>query len=618
MTQILPAPVDAGPAPDRRGRPEFHGSAVAAFREAVAAHPDRAAVVGVDATLSYAELDDRSDRLATLLTARGAGPECAVGVLLPRTADLIVAILGILKAGAVYVPFDPEQPAQRLGRIVRDAAPVTTITHAGLVGSLPEGSGPDPVLLDRTDWSGVPRSEPVALHPDNLAYVIFTSGSTGRPKGVEVSHRALVSFLNGMEQGGFFGPPGARLAWNASIAFDASVQEWVRVFRGDTVGVLTDDMRRDAEEFAEFIVERGLTEADMTPSHAQMLIEDLAAVAGPERHLRLFVAGEAVPPALWARLQTLVGDGSVTAMNLYGPTEAAVNVAGTFIRPGESPTIGRPLAGVQARVVDADLVPVPDGTPGELCVAGPYLARGYSGRPGLTAARFVPDPLSTDGARMYRTGDRVVRRADGVIEYIGRTDDQIKIRGHRVELGEIESVLADHPDVSRAVMLYHGGEDGGRLSAVLHLRPGGDLAAVRAYAAGQLPSWMQPGDWVVVDTIPLTVGGKADRGALIRRLTSTEDGPDGSDTPEETQMKVDATDTVREVWCTVLELEKVDEDDDFFLIGGHSLNAMQVATRLRTSLGGVKVPTRMLFEHRTFGAFTAAVNERVNTAAVSA
>lgn len=207
MTQILPTPVEAGPAPDRRGRPEFHGSAVAAFREAVAAHPDRAAVVGVDATLSYAELDDRSDRLATLLTARGAGPECAVGVLLPRTADLIVAILGILKAGAVYVPFDPEQPAQRLGRIVRDAAPVTTITHAGLVGSLPEGSGPDPVLLDRTDWAEVPRSEPVTLHPDNLAYVIFTSGSTGRPKGVEVSHRALVSFLNGMEQGGSSGRP---------------------------------------------------------------------------------------------------------------------------------------------------------------------------------------------------------------------------------------------------------------------------------------------------------------------------------------------------------------------------------------------------------------------------
>ncbi|WP_406069051.1 non-ribosomal peptide synthetase [Micromonospora sp. NBC_01638] len=618
MTQTLPARADGGPAPDRRSRPEFHGSAVAAFRESAAAHPGRAAVVGVDATLTYAELDDRSDRLATLLAARGAGPERAVGVLLPRTADLIVAILGILKTGAVYVPFDPEQPAQRLGRIVRDAAPVTTITHADLVDSLPEGSGPDPVLLDRTDWSTVERSEPAVLHPDNLAYIIFTSGSTGRPKGVEVSHRALISFLNGMEQGGFFGPPGVRLAWNASVAFDASVQEWVRVFRGDTVGVLTDDMRRDAEEFAEFMVERELTEADMTPSHAQMLIEDLVDIAGPERHLRLFIAGEAVPPGLWSRLQALIGDGVVTAMNLYGPTEAAVNVAGTFIRPGESPTIGRPLAGVEARVVDTELVPVPDGTPGELCVAGSYLARGYSGRAGLTAARFVPDPLSADGARMYRTGDRVVRRADGTIEYIGRTDDQIKIRGHRVELGEIESVLADHPDVSRAVMLYQRGDDGGRLSAVLHLRPGGDLKAVRAYAAGQLPTWMQPSDWAVVDAIPLTVGGKADRSALIRRLTSAEDAPDGSEPAKETQMKVDATNTVREVWCEVLELEKVDDEDDFFVIGGHSLSAMQVASRLRAGLGGVKIPTRMLFEHRTFTAFTAAVNERLNSAAVSA
>jgi amino acid adenylation domain-containing protein len=605
------------PVPDRRGRPEFHGSAVLAFREVAAAHPGRQAVVGVDATLTYGELDDRSDRLASLLIARGAGPERTVGVLLPRSADLIVAILGILKAGAVYVPFDPEQPAQRLGRIARDAAPVTTITHAELVGSLPEGTGNEPLVLDRTDWSAVERAEPVALHPDNLVYIIFTSGSTGRPKGVEVSHRALVSFLNGMEQGGFFGPPGARLAWNASVAFDASVQEWVRVFRGDTVAVLTDDMRRDAEEFAEFMVERELTEADMTPSHAQMLIDDLAAIAGERRHLRLFVAGEAVPPRLWATLQKLVGDGVVTAMNLYGPTEAAVNVAGTFIRPGESPSIGHPLAGVEARVVDAAFEPVPDGTPGELCVAGPYLARGYSARPGLTAARFVPDPLSSEGGRMYRTGDRVVRRADGSIEYIGRTDDQIKIRGHRVELGEIESVVADHPDVARAVMLYQSDGDGGRLSAVLHLHAGGDLAAVQAYAAGQLPTWMWPSSWTVVDAIPLTVGGKADRGALIRRLTSTEDAPAEPEPEKETQMKVDATQTIGEVWCEVLGVEQVAPEDDFFDIGGHSLSAMQVASRLRAGLG-VKIPTRMLFEYRTLAAFAAAVNDRLNATAVSA
>ncbi|MFV2083637.1 non-ribosomal peptide synthetase [Micromonospora sp. LOL_021] len=612
MTQTVEAPT--APPADRRGRAEWHGSAIAAFQEVAAAHPDRDAVIATDGRLSYAQLDDRSDRLAGILTGRGAGPERAVGVLLPRSVDLLVAILGILKAGAVYVPFDPEQPAQRLARIARDADLVTTITHADLIGSVPDTGVGDAVVLDRIDWDAHPRTAPVPLHPDNLAYVIFTSGSTGRPKGVEISHRALVSFLNGMEQGGFFGPPGARLAWNASVAFDASVQEWVRVLRGDTVGVLTDDMRRDAEEFAEFMVEHRLTEADMTPSHAQMLIEELATIAAKDQFLRLFIAGEAVPPPLWAALEQLISDGVLTAMNLYGPTEAAVNVAGTPIVPGEAPHIGRPLAGVQARIVDATLSPVPDGTPGELCVAGPYLARGYSGRPGLTAAKFVPDPLGDDGARMYRTGDRVVRQADGTLRYIGRTDDQIKIRGHRVELGEIEAVIADHPGVARAVVLYHPEVDSGQLSAVVRLRPDADLAAVREHAASQLPSWMRPGNYTVVDTIPLTVGGKADRGALINRLTSGSDGS-GPDNDEEPPMPVDAAETVRTVWCEILKIDTISDTDDFFDIGGHSLSAMQVASRLRTELGGVKVPTQLLFRNPTFAGFTEAVNDRLNQVA---
>lgn len=602
---------DVEPLQDRRSRPEWNGSAIAAFREVVAMHPDREAVLGEGGSLTYAELDDRSDRLAGLLASVGAGPERKVGVHLPRTVDLMVAILGILKAGAVYVPFDPEQPAQRLARIARAADLVTTVTHAGLVDSLPQTEGGELVLLDQVDWTRQPRVEPVPLHPDNLAYIVFTSGSTGVPKGVEISHRALISFLNGMEQGRYFQTPGARMAWNASVAFDASVQEWVRVFRGDTVGILTDDMRRDAEAFAEFMVDNDLSEADMTPSHAQMLIEDLAAVAEGGRFLRLFIAGEAIPQDLWATLQKLIGDGAIAAMNLYGPTETAVNVAGTPVIPGESPHIGRPLAGVVARIVDETLTPVPDGTPGELCVAGPYLARGYTGRPGLTAARFVPDPLSTIGGRMYRTGDRVVRRPDGSMTYIGRIDDQIKIRGHRVELGEIEVVLADHPGVARAVVVYER-EDGGRLRAVLRLREEVDLADIEKHAVRQLPTWMRPSDYTVVDSIPLTVGGKADRAALINRLRSAGSG--AADTEYREDPTVDVTEDVRAVWCEVLRIEAIADEDDFFEIGGHSLTAMQVATRLRSKLNGTKVPTRMLFTYPKFGAFVVAVNERANAA----
>ncbi|HEV2637114.1 MAG TPA: non-ribosomal peptide synthetase [Actinocrinis sp.] len=602
---------DVEAVPDRRSRQEWHGSAVAAFREAAAKHPDREALLGEGGPLTYAQLDERSDRLAGLLAGLGAGPERGVGVLLPRTVDLVVAILGILKAGAVYVPFDPEQPAQRLVRIARAADLVTTITYADLVDSVPGTEGADPVLLDQVDWARHPRTEPVALHPDNLAYIIFTSGSTGVPKGVEISHRALVSFLNGMEQARFFQAPGARIAWNASVAFDASVQEWVRVFRGDTVAVLTDDMRRDSEAFAEFLVEHRLSEVDMTPSHAQMLVDDLAEVAKAGQFLRLFIAGEAVPPDLWTNLQKLIGDGVLAAMNLYGPTEAAVNVAGTPVTLGDAPNIGRPLVGVVARVVDATLTPVPDGTAGELCVAGPYLARGYSGLPGLTAARFVPDPLSTLGGRMYRTGDRVVRQADGSLTYIGRTDDQIKIRGHRVELGEIEVVLTDHPGVARAVVLYQPEVDGGRLSAVLRLRPDAVLAQVEKHAVQQLPVWMRPSDYTVVDSIPLTVGGKADRAALIDRLKSTQPGALESEPGKDAA--VDVTEDVRAVWREVLRVQEVADGDDFFEIGGHSLTAMQVASRLRAQLNGTKVPTRMLFTHPVFGAFAGAVNDRVNT-----
>jgi amino acid adenylation domain-containing protein len=492
-------------------------SVIHAFTDVASRHPDRTAVLDAGGELTYAELDHRTNQLAGILSAAGCGPEQAVGVFLPRTVDLVVAIIGILKAGGVYVPFDPEQPAQRLTRLTRAANLTASITDSTLADSLAGEHPVEAIHIDRITWNQHRPVAPVYIHPDALAYMIFTSGSTGSPKGVEVSHRALSSFLNGMDEGGFYSPPGTRVAWNASVAFDASVQEWGRLFRGDTVGILTDDMRRDCDEFAEFVTKHRLTEIDMTPSHAQVLIDALEEVARRGQRLRLLIAGEAVPQPLWKRLQDLTTEGVLEAVNMYGPTETAVNVLGTKIRPGDAPSIGRPMAAVAARVIDDRFQLVPDGTAGELCIAGPYLARGYSARPGLTASRFVPDPLSRHGERMYRTGDKVVRRPDGAITYLGRTDDQIKIRGHRVELGEIEYVLADHPGVTRAVALYR--EDSGELRAVLGLAPGAELAQVEAHAAQQLPAWMRPTHYTVVDSIPLTVGGKADRQELLKRLS---------------------------------------------------------------------------------------------------
>ncbi|MFE3982998.1 amino acid adenylation domain-containing protein [Nocardia tengchongensis] len=502
---------------DRRSRPEWYGSAFQAFSEVASAFPDRDAVLDEHAVLTYAELDQRCGILARILVDRGIGVGDRVAVFLPRTVDLAVAILGILRAGAVYVPFDPEQPAQRLARQARTAGTSIAVTAASQAATVGELVG-DLVVLDSVDWTVLEPLPWVEVEPNASAYIIFTSGSTGTPKGVEVSHRALISFLNGMETAEFFSPPGTRVAWNASVAFDASVQEWVRLLRGDTVGILSDDARRDPYEFADFIRSMRLTEIDMTPSHAVVLMDDLAEVARTSHPLRLIVAGESIPPDLWRLLQELTAEGVVTAANLYGPTETAVNVLGAFILPEGEPSIGRPLAGVLTRVVDDRLQPVAAGATGELCIVGPYLAKGYLGQPGLTASKFAPDPLTTTGERMYRTGDRVTENPDGTFTYVGRTDTQVKIRGHRIELGEIETLIADHPAVLRAVVLYQS--EGPSLTAVLRLAPDGDVEDVRAHVTREVPSWMQPTHYHVVDHVPLTVGGKADRQSLLAQLTA--------------------------------------------------------------------------------------------------
>ncbi|MBO1416431.1 non-ribosomal peptide synthetase [Streptomyces sp. FH025] len=590
------------------------------FLDAVRSHPDREAVVGSDATLSYAELDARTDRLAGLLAGAGAGPDRTVGVFLPRTSDLIVAVLGILKAGAVYVPFDPEQPAERLAGIASDAGVLTVLTHSSVSDRLPEDVRGGAVHLDGLDWDALDRVAPVETSPDDLAYIIFTSGSTGRPKGIGVSVSALTDFLEGMEHGGFFREPGERVGWNASAAFDASVQEWVRVFRGDTVAVIDDDTRRDGEAFARFVEEHRLDVVDMTPSHAQVLLEELEPVARRRPGLRLLIAGEAVPPSLWNRLAELTAEGVLSAANLYGPTEATVNALGTHITEAGEPHIGGPLAGVGIRIVDAWLRPVPAGTAGELCLAGPGLARGYVGRPGLTAAHFVPDPSGPVGSRMYRTGDRVVERADGTVRYLGRTDSQVKIRGHRIELGGVEAVLTDHALVARAVVVSHTGDDGvNRLEALLELREGGTVDAVRDHAERLLPIWMRPTGYTVVPAFPVTTSGKVDRLALAALVGSTAvpaaepvepvEGPTAAPAAEGS-----VTEVVAEVWTEVLGVQPPAADADFFDLGGHSLSAMQVATRLRSRLD-VKVPTSLLFRIREFGAFADAVAERKAQAA---
>ncbi|HEX5996580.1 MAG TPA: non-ribosomal peptide synthetase [Jiangellales bacterium] len=600
----------AQPSPVAPGEPVPLGrTLVTEFVTAACSVPDRIAVLDNQRSLTFGELDDRTDRLAGLLIAHGAGPERLVGLCLRRSVDLLVAIFGILKAGAAYVPLDPEQPAERLAMIASDARISALVTESDLGKLVAVPDGCPTIELDQIDWAARPRAVPCAVDPDNLAYTIFTSGSTGRPKGVQVAHRSVVNLLDGLEKIGAYGPVGARVGWNATIAFDASVQQWTRVCRGDTVAVLDEESRRDSEAFARFVAEHAVTDVDMTPSHAQVLLPDLEPVirARGER-LRLLIAGEAIPSALWTKLRELIVEGVLEAFNLYGPTEATVDALGTPV-VGDAPHIGGPLANVGIRVVDERLNSVPDGTPGELCLTGIGLARGYLNQPGLTAARFVPDPDAADGSRMYRTGDRVLREPDGTVRFLGRVDNQVKIRGYRVELGEIESVLAAHPGVSQAVVVYQDGN--------LHafLTPADvDVNAVRARAEQALPTWMQPGGYQALDRLPRTTGGKIDRAALTQLVQ-------GSATPGGVPPAVSSggsmADLVREVWSEVLDVASIADTDDFFSIGGHSLSAMQVAVRLRDRLG-TRVPTRMLFQHRTAGALAAALQERVGQAGTAA
>ncbi|MFI1973245.1 amino acid adenylation domain-containing protein, partial [Streptomyces cinnamoneus] len=445
--------------------------------------PDATAVVFEDTVLTYAELEGRANRLARLLRSHGAGPETLVAVCMERSAELVVALLAVLKTGGAYVPLDPEYPAERIAYVLDDARPAVVLTSRAARAGLP-AEGPLPVVLDEPDTleelaalDGTPPSggEPLPAHP---AYVIYTSGSTGRPKGVAVPHQALTNFVAAM---------GSRLALDAAdrllavttVAFDIHVLElYVPLLAGAGVVVAGRPAVRDPRALADLVDRHGVTIMQATPTLWQALLAEHAEAV---RGLRVLVGGEALPPALAARMAEAAGE----VTNLYGPTEAtvwatvaALGTDGDGTPPHPVPPIGRPLWNTRTFVLDSALQPVPVGVAGELYLAGVQLARGYLGRPALSAERFVACPFGAPGERMYRTGDLVRRRADGSLEYLSRVDDQVKVRGFRIELGEIESRLAAHDEVAQAAVVAR--EDGrGAQQLVAYVVPAGRSAAGR-------------------------------------------------------------------------------------------------------------------------------------------
>jgi enterobactin synthetase component F len=541
----------------RRSAPD--GTLWSGLAAQAARTPHAVAVVAGDATLTYAELHRRAEALARRLAAHGAAPGEVVGVALDRSAELMVALLAVLRTGAAYLPLEPDAPADRTTAMREDARPVCVVTAGGFPdGDADPGPGPS---------------------PGDLAYVLYTSGSTGRPKGVAIGHRAIVNRLAWMQDAFAIGP-GHRVLLKTPLGFDVSVWElfWP-LLTGATLVVAEPGAHRDPQALAQTIATNNVDTMHFVPSMlAAFVAEPAAATCTGLR--RVITSGEALAPDLARRCFATLPDAELH--NLYGPTEAAVDVTHHACDPRGEPAIpiGRPVWNTDAHILDPALQPCPPGVTGELYLGGVQLADGYRGRPALTAERFVADPYGPPGARLYRTGDLARRRADGALEYHGRTDEQVKVRGVRIEPGEVEAALLRHPSVAQAAVIAREDRPGDvRLVAyvVLDERAPAEPAALRRHAAALLPDAMVPSVVVALDALPLGPSGKLDRRALpAPDLAAPGAGRAPSDPREQ---------ALCELFAEALGLARVGPDDGLFDLGGHSLLAARLAGRIRDALG---------------------------------
>nr|WP_265872091.1 non-ribosomal peptide synthetase [Streptomyces drozdowiczii] len=555
------------------------------FAAQAAATPDAVAVIEGDTTLTYAELDAAVRRRAHRLRAQGAGPGALVGIALPRSAAQLVAVLGTLTAGAAYLPLDPEHPAERLAFLRADSG-ITLETAAD----------PGPEDLDRLPDAPSAPAPPARTDP---AYVLYTSGSTGVPKGVEVSHAALANLLAALRDTTGTGS-GSRWLGLTSLSFDISTVElFLPLVTGGTVVLVPEGRHRDGTALAELVDRHRLTHVQATPSGWRTLLA--AGLHAPE--LVALTGGEALPDALARELHTAVG----RLVNVYGPTETTVWSTAAALGPDDPVTIGRPLANTRTYVLDARLQPLPQGLTGELYIGGDGVAHGYRGRPGLTASRFVPDPYGPPGARLYRTGDLVRLTADGRIAFAGRSDTQVKVRGHRIELGEIDTALGSHSQVAQAATVLREAPDGepGRLVAYVVPAPTGvppTPETLRDHLARRLPAAALPDAYVTLDAMPLTPNGKLDRSALPEPPRERTTG----ETPVADASDEGVTGTVLAIWRDVLDLDDLGPDEDLFDLGGHSLTVTAIAGRIRKEYG-VAVPFDVFFDSPTVHGVAACV-----------
>jgi amino acid adenylation domain-containing protein/non-ribosomal peptide synthase protein (TIGR01720 family) len=561
--------------------------------------PDAVAVACEGKQLSYRELDEQANQLASYLRQRGVGPEVLVGICTTRSLSLVVAILGVLKAGGAYVPMDPEYPKDRLAFMLEDAGAPVLLTEARLVASLPAGKA-EIVVLD-TDWSKI-AGEPTTpvesgAGPESLAYVIYTSGSTGKPKGAMLIHRGVVNYLT-WAIGAYRVAEGEGAPLHSSIGFDLTVTSlFTPLLTGKCVTLVPEGQGIEALAAA---LRAGENQSlvKITPAHLEVLSQQLAPAEAANRTRSFIIGGEAL---MGKSLTFFQANAPATRLiNEYGPTETVVGccvhevLCGDVI-PGAVP-IGRPIANTQLYVLDRHLQPVPMGVVGEVYIGGVQVGRGYLNRPDLTAERFLPDPFGAPGARLYRSGDLARHLPSGVLEYLGRIDHQVKIRGYRIELGEIEAALARHPAVREIAVLAR--EDvPGQKRLVAYLACEGGVAPtvveLRAFLKDTLPEYMIPAAFVVQGALPLTTNGKVDRAAL----PAPEQGAEAALGEEFVAARTAIEEELTRIWRSVLRRKQVGVHDNFFSSGGDSILSIQVVSRAQQA--GLVITPRQMFQHQT-------------------